>query len=96
MDRHLAIRNTHPTVATINGESEAWDEDGNVIVLDESKIAPEMVRLQAEYDSQDYARNRKEEYDQMGNQFEMIFDDQINGTQLWLHKINEIKKRHPK
>ena len=39
MDRHLAIRNTHPTVVTINGESEAWDEDGNVVVLDESKIA---------------------------------------------------------
>ena len=91
MDRHLAIRNTHPTVATINGESEAWDEDGNVIVLDESKIAPEMVRLQAEYDSQDYARKRKAEYDQL-NQFEMMFDDE----KAWRNKITEIKKRHPK
>ncbi len=91
MDRHLAIRNTHPTVATINGESEAWDEDGNVIVLDESKIAPEMTRLQAEYDSQEYARKRKAEYDQL-NQFEMIFDDE----KAWRKKINEIKLRHPK
>ncbi len=91
MDRHLAIRNTHPTVATINGESEAWDEDGNVIVLDESKIAPEMTRLQAEYDSQEYARKRKAEYDQL-NQFEMIFDDE----KAWRDKINEIKLRHPK
>lgn len=99
MDRHLAIRNTHPTVTVIDdnkGDTLAWDDDGNVIVLDESKIAPEMVRLQAEWDSQEYARKRKAEYDQMGNQFEMMFDDQINGTQLWLHKINEIKKRHPK
>ena len=91
MDRHLAIRNTHPTVATKNGESEAWDEDGNVIVLDESKIAPEMTRLQAEYDSQEYARKRKAEYDQL-NQFEMIFDDE----KAWRNKINEIKLRHPK
>ncbi len=91
MDRHLAIRNTHPTVVTINGESEAWDEDGNVVVLDESKIAPEMTRLQAEYDSQDYARKRKAEYDQL-NQFEMIFDDE----KAWRNKINEIKLRHPK
>ncbi len=95
MDRHLAIRNTHPTVATINGESEAWDEDGNVIVLDESKIAPEMTRLQAEWDSKEYARKRKAEYDQL-NQYEMMFDDKRDGTTTWVDKINEIKKRHPK
>ncbi len=36
MDRHQAIRNTHPTVVTINGDAEAWDKDGNVVELDES------------------------------------------------------------
>ena len=95
MDRHLAIRNTHPTVVTINGESEAWDEDGNVVVLDESKIAPEMTRLQAEYDSQDYARKRKAEYNKL-NQYEMMFDDKRDGTTTWVDKINEIKSRYPK
>jgi hypothetical protein len=49
MDRYKAIINTHPTVVTINGDKDAWDKDGNVIVLDESKIAPEMARLQAEW-----------------------------------------------
>ena len=95
MDRHLAIRNTHPTVVTINGESEAWDEDGNVVVLDESKIATELAKLQAEWDSQDYARKRKAEYDQL-NQYEMMFDDKRDGTTTWVDKINEIKCRYPK
>ena len=95
-DIHKAIRNTHPTVVTINAEKDAWDKDGNVVVLDESKIAPEMVRLQAEYDSKDYARKRKDEYDQMGNQFEMMFDDKRDGTTTWVDKINEIKQRYPK
>ena len=95
MDRHLAIRNTHPTVVTINGESEAWDEDGNVVVLDESKIATELAKLQAEWDSQDYARKRKAEYDQL-NQYEMMFDDKRDGTTTWVDKINEIKSRYPK
>ena len=95
MDRHLAIRNTHPTVVTINAERDAWDIDGNVVVLDESKIAPEMTRLQAEYDSQDYARKRKAEYDQL-NQYEMMFDDKRDGSTTWVDKINEIKSRYPK
>ncbi len=95
MDRHLAIRNTHPTVVTINGESDAWDEDGNVVVLDESKIATELAKLQAEWDSQDYARKRKAEYNKL-NQYEMMFDDKRDGTTTWVDKINEIKSRYPK
>ena len=95
MDRHLAIRNTHPTVVTINGESEAWDEDGNVVVLDESKIATELAKLQAEWDSQEYARKRKQEYDQL-NQYEMMVDDKRDGTTTGVDKINEIKSRYPK
>ena len=34
--RHQAIQNVYPNVSTINGESEAWDIDGNVGELDES------------------------------------------------------------
>ena len=45
-----------------------------------------------EYERVKYQRDRKAEYDQMGNQFEMIFDDE----KLWRKKINEIKSRHPK
>ena len=95
MDRDLAIRNMHPNVVTINGNKNAWDKDGNAVVLDESKISSEMTRLQAEYDSKDYARKRKAEYDQL-NQYEMQFDDQRDGTTTWVDKINEIKSRYPK
>ena len=44
-----------------------------------------------EYERVKYQRDRKAEYDQMGNQFEMIFDDE----KLWRKKINEIKSRYP-
>jgi len=59
------------------------------------EIQAEVTRLQTEYDSQEYARNRKSEYDQL-NQFEMQFDDQLNGTTTWQDVINEIKARYPK
>jgi len=93
--RDLAIRNTHPTVTTINAGIDARDSNGDVVVLDESAITTEVTRLQAVYDSQEYARNRKAEYDQL-NQFEMQFDDDRDGTTTWVDKINEIKGRHPK
>jgi hypothetical protein len=61
----------------------------------QAEIDAEVIRLQAEYDSQEYARKRKAEYDQL-NQFEMQFDDKRDGTTTWVDKINEIKGRHPK
>ena len=61
----------------------------------QSEIDAEVIRLQAEYDSQEYARNRKKEYNQL-NQFEMQFDDDRDGTTTWVDTINEIKGRHPK
>ena len=61
----------------------------------QAEIDAEVTRLQAEYDSQEYARNRKVEYDQL-NQFEMQFDDDRDGTTTWVDAINEIKGRHPK
>ncbi len=93
--RSQAIRNTHPTVVTINGDVDATDANGNAVTLDEALITAEVTRLQAEYDSLAYARNRKAEYDQL-NQFEMQFDDDRDGTTTWVDTINEIKGRHPK
>jgi hypothetical protein len=94
-----AVRNLYSNAVTIseteNGELIVVDNDGNDIEIDESLITAEVTRLQAEYDSQQYARNRKAEYDQL-NQFEMQFDDDRDGTTTWVDKINEIKGRHPK
>jgi len=59
------------------------------------EIQTEITRLQAEYDSLEYARLRKAEYDQL-NQFEMQFDDQRDGTTTWVDAINSIKARFPK
>ncbi len=61
----------------------------------DSEIQAEVIRLQAIYDSQEYARLRKAEYDQL-NQFEMQFDDLETGTTVWQDTINEIKGRYPK
>ena len=60
-----------------------------------AEIEAAHIEWQTAYDAQEYARNRKAEYDQL-NQFEMIFDDDRDGTTTWVDTINEIKGRHPK
>ena len=94
--RHRAIINTHPTVSTINAETDAYDKDGNVVTLDESKITTEITRLQAEYDAQEYARNRQAEYPSIGDQMDMIYKDMKNGTSTHADAVEVGKTKYPK
>ena len=95
-----AIRNL------VNNPDFSFNMDGDTIIdwdtsnigiaqPTQSEIDAELASLQVVYDSQEYARNRKAEYDQL-NQFEMQFDDDRDGTTTWVDTINEIKGRHPK
>ena len=61
----------------------------------EEAITDEMTRLQADYDSKDYSRKRRAEYNKL-NQYEMQFDDQRDSTTTWVDAINAIKAAHPK
>ena len=68
----------------------------HTIVLDATGI--DVQKMIDAYDDsiKTYSQKRREEYDQMGNQFEMMFDDKRDGTTTWVDKINEIKQRYPK
>ena len=93
--RDTAIRNTHASVVVINGDTDARDANGDVVVLDESAIATEITSLQAAYDALDYSRLRKAKYDLL-NQDEMRYDDMVNNTTTWRDGIAAIKAAHPK
>jgi len=62
----------------------------------EEQITTEMSRIQAEYDSQEYARNRKEEYPEMADQLDMIYWDGVNETTTHKDAIEAIKAKYPK
>ena len=61
----------------------------------QAEIDAELIRLEAEFDAQEYARNRKAEYDLL-NQFELISDDDVNGTSTHKDAIAAIKAKYPK
>ena len=71
-----------------------WQDESITRPSDED-IETELKKLQDTYVAQEYARNRKAEYDAL-NQFEMQYDDEVNGTTTWSDHIAEVKALYPK
>jgi len=91
----VSLRSEYGVSVEGNDLSKIIWSDNAVDIPTNAEIQVEADRLQDIYDSQEYARNRKAEYDQL-NQFEMQFDDNRDGTTTWVDMINEIKARYPK
>jgi len=60
-----------------------------------AKLQEQLAEMQADYDSKQYQRDRKVEYDKL-NQFELIGEDSINGTTNHRDAILAIKEKYPK
>ena len=63
--------------------------------ISKSDIQAKQAELKADYDSKQYQRDRKKEYDKL-NQFELIGEDSINGTTNHRDAIIAIKEKFPK
>ena len=59
----------------------------------EAEIDAEVIRLQAVYDSQEYARNRADEYPSIADQLDDIYH---NGIDAWKATIKTTKDKYPK
>ena len=93
---HQAIYNTHPTVVSIDDGEGAKDANGNPVAIDQSLVDAELAQLQAEYDAQEYARNRATAYASTGDQLDMQYWDSVNDTTTWKDHIASIKGQFPK
>jgi len=94
--RYTAIRNVHNTVVTIAGETDATDANGNPVALDEALITAEVTRLQAEYDANQYQRDRAEAYPSLTEQADMAYWDRQNNTTTLDDAISAVKLQFPK
>ena len=61
-----------------------------------SEIDAEIIRLQAEYDAHEYARNRASAFPSIGDQLDMQFHDLVDGTTTWKDAIAKVKEDNPK
>ena len=91
--RDQAIRNTHPTVVSINADIDATDAQGQPVILDEAKIAAEVTRLQAAHAATQYRRDRV--YPPIGDQLDALWKGGAAAEEM-LAQIHAVKARHPK
>ena len=91
--RDKAIRNTHPTVVSINAEIDATDAQGNPVLLDEAKIAAEVTRLQAAHAATQYRRDRV--YPPIGDQLDDLFRQGAFSPEM-AAQLKAVKTAHPK
>jgi len=95
-DTVAALQSLTPNAQwVLRGDSDLEWMDSSQTEPTAAAIAAEVIRLQAAYDSQAYARSRKVEYDKL-NQDEMRFDDLVNSTTTWHDAIAAIKVAIPK
>ena len=93
---HQAIYNTHPNVVSIDGTAGAMDANGNPVVIDQAAYDAEVARLEAEYNTTQYQRDRKQAYASIEEQLDMQYWDSVNGTTTWADHIAAVKGTHPK
>jgi hypothetical protein len=100
----VAIRKSqdgaHPEVSTDEDENLIW-HDGNPTNITNQQITDKIAVLQAEYDAKQYQRDRTEYpekggYPLLGDQLDMIYHDQVDGTTTFKDAIKAIKDAHPK
>ena len=91
--RDHAIRNTHPTVVSINAEIDATDQQGNTVILDEAKIAAEITTLKAAHAATQYRRDRV--YPPIGDQLDDLFRQGAFSPEM-AATLQAVKTAHPK
>ena len=84
----------------VGGQISSIDEkftfhDGQ-IPPSEAEIDAEVERLQAEYDAQEYARNRADDYPSTGDQLDMMYKDTKNSTTTHADAVEAVKTKWPK
>jgi hypothetical protein len=93
--RSEAIMRIHPEVTTINGDFEAWDKNGDLVAIDETKVAEEIEKIKAEEKLILYKSQRAFEYPSIQDCIHALLDGGDTLTELQ-EKRTAIKEKYPK
>ena len=95
-DLVTAIKTLRPNSSfSVEGEIINWGDTNNAQPT-QQEIEAKLTELQAEYDAQEYARNRSSEYPTWQEQMDMQYHDAKNGTNTWQEAIEAVKTKYPK
>ena len=97
IDLMTAIQSLRPNAElVVRGDTEIEWLDTEQTQPTDAEITAEATRLQTEYDSQQYARDRAEAYPSLTDQADMAYWDRQNGTTTLDDAITAVKSAYPK
>ena len=79
----------------LRGDTLEW-LDSNQTQPTQSEIDAEIVKLQAEYDAQEYARKRQTEYPPMADYLDAIVKGDEAQKQKYIDDCKAVKEKYPK
>ena len=79
-----------------NGTIEVIWTNGNPNNITNEQIDAKVEEVIAEYNGNQFQRDRASAYPSIQEQLDMQYWDSVNGTTTWQDKINEIKTKYPK
>ena len=96
IDKLKAIESLRPNAEfVLRGDELEWLDKKQTQPTD-SEIQAELTRLQAEYDANEYQRQRAKAYPSPQDQLDMQYWDKVNGTTTWQDAIAKVKTDIPK
>ena len=96
------IQDRFSVIQMLVGGHITYHADDDIIYHDgqtpptEKEITDKMAEIQAEYTSQEYARNREGENPSSGDQWDMIYKDMKNSTTTQADAVEAVKTKWPK
>ena len=94
MEKSDAIKSLSPNITfSMEGDKVvSWESDKPQPT--EAEIEAEVKRLESEFLANQYQRDRQ--YPSIGDQLDMQYHDQIDGTTTWKDAVAKVKSDNPK
>ena len=73
-----------------------WEEKVGFTPPTDAEIKTRADEFQTEWDAQAYARDRALDYPSVGDQLDMQYHDQLDGTTTWQDAVAKVKSDNPK
>ena len=94
-----AIRNINPSVVTVRGDV-AYDENEQVVSINQDDYEAEVARLQAEQDATQYQRDRLEDYPSIDElvvaMWEAVVEERMASVTALEGLRQAVKTKYPK
>ena len=93
---HDAIRKAYPDAVVIDDSKGAFNDKGNNIILDNTKVTAARAQIDADLKAIEYKVKRKIAYPSIADQLDMQYWDKKNGTTTWVDAVTKVKTDNPK